>query len=76
LRVNEKGEITFSVFDEQAITVISDKGEVQYNIENPPHIQQYHVQNMASSLRENAAHPSTGHSATHTSWVMEQILQQ
>lgn len=72
----EKGEISFSVFDEQAISVISDKGEVQYNIENPPHIQQYHVQNMASSLRENAAHPSTGHSATHTSWVMEQILQQ
>lgn len=70
----EKGEISFSVFDEQAITVINESGQQQLSIENPPHVQLYHVQNMASSLLENITHPSTGHSATHTSWVMEQIL--
>ncbi|MBB1409851.1 Gfo/Idh/MocA family protein [Pseudoalteromonas sp. SG44-17] len=70
----EKGEISFSVFDEQAITVINESGQQQLSIENPPHVQQYHVQNMAASLLENITHPSTGHSAAHTSWVMEQIL--
>lgn len=72
----EKGEISFSVFDEQAITVVTDKGETQYNIENPVHIQQHHVENLAAALLNSIEHPSTGNSATHTSWVMEQILQQ
>lgn len=70
----EKGEISFSVFDEQAITLSNSTGQHQLNIENPQHVQQYHVQNMASALFENKTHPSTGYSASHTSWVMEQIL--
>ncbi|MFY8328253.1 Gfo/Idh/MocA family protein [Pseudoalteromonas sp. ZZD1] len=70
----EKGEITFSVFDEQAIKVVNAQGQQAFTIENPIHVQQYHVENMASALLDNTTHPSTGHSATHTSWVMEQIL--
>lgn len=70
----EKGEITFSVFDEQAIKVVNIQGKKEFTIENPIHVQQYHVENMASALLDNTTHPSTGHSATHTSWVMEQIL--
>ncbi len=70
----EKGEITFSVFDEQAIKVVNAQGQQVFTIENPTHVQQYHVENMASALFDNTIHPSTGYSATHTSWVMEQIL--
>lgn len=70
----EKGEITFSVFDEQVIKVVNAHGQQGFIIENPTHVQQYHVENMASALHNNTIHPSTGHSATHTSWVMEQIL--
>jgi len=70
----EKGEITFSVFDEQAIKVVNAQGQQAFTIENPTHVQQYHVENMASALLDNTIHPSTGYSATHTSWVMEQIL--
>ena len=69
-----KGEISFSVFDEQAITLINECGQQKFNIDNPAHVQQYHVEHMAAALLENAQHPSTGRSATHTSWVMEQIL--
>ncbi|MCQ8878499.1 Gfo/Idh/MocA family oxidoreductase [Pseudoalteromonas shioyasakiensis] len=70
----EKGEITFSVFDEQAIKVVNAQGQQVFTIENPTHVQQYHVENMASALLDDTIHPSTGYSATHTSWVMEQIL--
>lgn len=68
------GELRFSVFDEHAITLNNEHGEAQFTIENPVHIQQYHVKNMANSLLSNDIHPSTGESALHTSWVMEQIL--
>lgn len=68
------GEIRFSVFDERPITVTNDKGVQQHDIANPQNIQLYHVQNMAESLLKGHIHPSTAHSATHTSWVMQQIL--
>ncbi|MGO2011722.1 MAG: Gfo/Idh/MocA family protein [Pseudoalteromonas sp.] len=69
-----KGELSFSIFDEQAITLNNEQGKEQFIIENPKHIQQYHVENMAHSLLNVSEHPSTGESALHTSWVMEQIL--
>ncbi len=69
-----KGELNFSVFDEQAIILTNEFGSQSFNIDNPPHIQQFHVENMACSLLNNTAHPAMGYSALHTSWVMEQIL--
>lgn len=69
-----KGELSFSVFEEQAIILINEQGEQQFKIDNPIHIQQFHVENMAHSLLNKEAHPSTGYSALHTNWVMEQIL--
>ncbi|NQZ51403.1 MAG: gfo/Idh/MocA family oxidoreductase, partial [Moritella sp.] len=46
----------------------------EFIIDNPENIQLYHVQNMREHLVNNIAHPSTGETALHTSWVMEQIL--
>ena len=43
-------------------------------IDNPKHIQHYHVENMISHLRGLADHPSQGESAAKTNWVMDQIL--
>jgi len=69
-----KGEIRFSVFDERDISVITEHGTERFTIANPENIQLFHVQNMAESLCNNHSHPSTAQSATHTSWVMQQIL--
>jgi len=69
-----KGEITFSVFDEDPISIcnLTDKKEIY--IENPENIQLYHVKNIREQLITGIMHPSNGSTATHTSWVMDQIL--
>mgnify|MGYP000285958690 CR=1 FL=1 len=69
-----KGEIRFSVFEELPITISSGESSKSEMIENPKHIQQYHVENMRSHLSNQTTHPSTGKSALHTSWVMDEIL--
>lgn len=68
------GEISFSVFDEVPLRITKGEQQREIFIDNPKHIQQYHVQNIAEQLFTGKPHPSTGKSATHTSWVMDQIL--
>ena len=73
-----KGQLQFSMFDQQPIICVNEQGMRQWQVDNPPHIQQYHVKNMADFLFNQTTlsqvHPSTGTTALHTSWVMEQIL--
>jgi len=69
-----KGELVFSIFDEEAISVENNHGKKNYFIENPENIQLYHVRNMQKQLVSNMPHPSNGVTASHTSWVMDQIL--
>ena len=56
------------------IEVISSEEEQRIQIDNPKHIQYYHVENMQKSLDNDFDHPSTGETATHTAWVMNKIL--
>ncbi|WP_298535470.1 Gfo/Idh/MocA family oxidoreductase [uncultured Algibacter sp.] len=69
-----KGTIEFSVFHEKPIVLKSDKKNETLFIENPKHIQQFHVENMGDSFTNFKKHPSTGKTALHTSWVMDKIL--
>ncbi len=70
-----KGKIVFSVFKDESIVLYKEGCEIEeFFIENPKHIQQYHVQNMSNHLARISEHPSTGKTAMHTSWVLDQIL--
>lgn len=70
-----KGKIQFSVFRDNPLILDSDNNQQEIFIENPKNIQLYHVENMHKQLFENEyTHPSTGYTATHTSWVMDKIL--
>lgn len=70
-----KGTITFSVFHENPIRLKSDTKNEELIIENPKHIQQFHVENMRNYFQDKTKmHPSTGKTALHTSWVMSKIL--
>lgn len=70
-----KGTIEFAVFHENPIILKSDTKNEELFIENPKHIQQYHVQNMNDFFKGKIkSHPSTGKTALHTSWVMSEIL--
>lgn len=70
----EKGKISFSVFDENPIILECGSHKETINIDNPENIQLFHVQNMKEHLLENKNHPSTGKTALHTTWVLDNIL--
>ncbi len=72
--VGSEGELNFSVFDEAPITLTQAGEQQEFIIENPVNIQLYHVANIYQQLIHNKQHPSTGASALHTSWVMDEIL--
>ncbi len=72
--IGSKGKIAFSVFNEAPIRIITSTKQESIVIENPKHIQYYHVENMKNALQNNTKHPSTGKTATHTAWVMDKML--
>lgn len=73
--IGSKGKITFSVFEENAITLQTNETTIELFIEHPKHIQTPHVENIKKHLlEENYTHPSNGFSGLQTSWVMDKIL--
>lgn len=76
VRINgSKGNIEFSVFHDKPLKLVNDIKEITQSIDNPKHIQIHHVENIRNALYDkNFEHPSTGDSASHTSWIMDQIL--
>jgi predicted dehydrogenase len=69
-----KGKITFSVFENDPIILKTEAGESIHNIAHPENVQLHHVEQMRDHLFVNHIHPSNGTTASHTSWVMDQIL--
>ena len=68
------GKITFSVFNDEPLQLLSEKGKIELFIENPENIQLYHVENMRNHLLGKTIHPSSGTTAVHTNWVMDKII--
>jgi 1,5-anhydro-D-fructose reductase (1,5-anhydro-D-mannitol-forming) len=68
------GTITFSVFHEEPIRLITKDENIELTIAHPENIQLYHVHNMREHLLGNLIHPSTGRTAAHSSWIMDGIL--
>ncbi|MBB4078849.1 putative dehydrogenase [Lewinella aquimaris] len=68
------GKISFPVFEDQPLFLEGGGAQEQCMIENPATVQLPHVENMKRQLLDGIPHPSTGKSALHTSWVMDQIL--
>ncbi len=69
-----KGKISFSVFDEAPLILENNFDKKTISIEHPENIQFFHVQNMKNHLLKKSVHPSTGNTAVHTSWVLDNIL--
>lgn len=69
-----KGKITFSVFENDPIILKTEEGETTHFIDHPENVQLHHVEQMRDQLFGNQKHPSNGVTATHTSWVMDQII--
>ncbi len=69
-----KGEIQFSVLQEDPIVLSSKQRTETLFIEHPKHLHEYHVANIQAQLVKGKDHPSTGATGLHTSWVMDKIL--
>ncbi|WP_179005424.1 Gfo/Idh/MocA family protein [Winogradskyella forsetii] len=69
-----EGKIEFSIFDENPIRLEHHGKSQSMMIENLENIQLHHVQNIKKHLQEQITHPSTGETAAHTAWVMDQML--
>lgn len=72
--IGSEGEIRFSIFENNPITLINAQGEQCLTIAHPEHIQSHHVELMVEHLRGGETHPSSGESATRTNTVMDKIL--
>ncbi|SFW12035.1 Predicted dehydrogenase [Sinomicrobium oceani] len=68
------GSITFSVFEEAPLTLLTQESTQELFVDNPEHIQLHHVENMQRQLSGAGIHPSTGSTAVHTAWIMDKIL--
>jgi 1,5-anhydro-D-fructose reductase (1,5-anhydro-D-mannitol-forming) len=69
-----KGKITFSLFEDNTIVLETKKGKTELFIAHPENVQLFHVKKIQEHLSGISTHPSTGLSAVHTNWVMEQII--
>ena len=69
-----EGKITFSIFGDAPIHLESKTISESLHIENPVHIQQYHVENIRKHLQGEGVHPSLGEDGLHVSWLMDKIL--
>ncbi len=70
----DKGCISFSVFANLPMRLTTPEREEVYHIPHPDPVQKYHVQAMADQLFREVPHASTGETALHTAWVMEQMI--
>jgi len=73
--IGSKGKIEFSVFKDESIFLDALDKKEQLFVEHPENIQFFHVENIKKHLFHNSyTHPSTGDTATHVAWVMDEIL--
>ncbi|MCC8365903.1 Gfo/Idh/MocA family oxidoreductase [Xenorhabdus sp. PB61.4] len=72
-----KGKIIFATFGDSPISYYDDKNTLhQFNFENPKHIQMPFIQTIIQQLRGKDISPSTGISASRTSWVIDEVLKE
>jgi len=69
------GRLSFSTFGEEPVRWESAAGTREFDLANPPHIQQPLIQSIVDELRGEGKCPSSGETAARTSRVMDRILE-
>jgi predicted dehydrogenase len=69
------GKVTLSTFGTEPVMLETPAGRQEFNLPNPPHIQQPLIQQIVDELRGLGRCVSIGESALRTTRVMEQVLQ-
>ena len=69
-----QGKLTMSVFGNEPLRLETQAGAEQFDLPNPPHIQQPLITTIVEQLHGRGECPSTGVTASRTSKVMDQVL--
>lgn len=73
--VGTKGKISYATFGITPVKLATPDGVTEFDIANPPHIQQPFIQSIVDDLNGIGTCPSTGVTAARTTRVMDAILQ-
>ena len=73
--VGTAGKLTFSSFGQEPVRLTTAEGVTEFDIKNPPHVQQPLIQTIVDQLNDSGRCPSTGESGARTNWVMDEMLQ-
>ncbi|MDR0219726.1 MAG: Gfo/Idh/MocA family oxidoreductase [Enterobacteriaceae bacterium] len=72
-----KGKITFATFGDSPISYYDENNTLhQFHFENPKHIEMPLIQAIIHQLQGKDICPSTAISASRTSWVIDEVLQE
>ena len=72
--VGNKGSIIFSTFDNEPITIETNKGIDKVSIDNPPHVQLPLIQKIVNELLGKDKSPSDGYTGAQTNKVIDWIF--
>lgn len=72
--VGSRGRLRYSTFDEEPIVLETTSETRQFEVRNPPHVQQPLVEMVVAALLEQGECPSTGVSGARTNRVMDRLL--
>lgn len=73
--VGDRGRICFSIFAHQHLIMETAAGVEEWDLPNPPHIQQPLIQSIVDELQGKGVCPSTGETALRTSYVIDSVLE-
>ncbi len=68
------GKIIFSCFDLRDVQLVTEKGTVSFNFQNPENISHNLIKQVVQELRGKEKCVSTGYSAARTSWVLDEVI--
>ena len=69
------GRLSLSTFGQESVRLETEQGPEEFDLPNPPHIQQPLIQTVVDELLGSGQSPSTGLSASRTSAVMDTVLE-
>lgn len=72
--IGTEGKLIFSGFNHTPIQLITAKGTIEFPYLNPENIQLHLIKDVVESIQGKRLPVSTGETAAHTNWVMEQII--
>ena len=74
--VGSRGRIEFEFFTDKPLRLVNEAGDQQFDIPNPPHVQQPFIQSIVDDLNGIAPCPGSVESAVRSTGVVDEVLKE